>query len=118
MEILMILYIIIECLKSNKTEIAYMIFLKAYQNYSGFDAGLIIYSGFDAGLIIYIRLVLYNYISKYKNYFYNLEYRIEIGHLLLNFLLKINSEAEKIIIYLSPIILRVNFLAIYFSWLN
>ena len=108
MEILMILYIIIECLKSNKTEIAYMIFLKAYQNYSGFDAGL----------IIYIRLVLYNYISKYKNYFYNLEYRIEIGHLLLNFLLKINSEAEKIIIYLSPIILRVNFLAIYFSWLN
>jgi len=110
-----ILFLIIENIRQKNKRKAYKILIKAYHHYKSFDIGL----------IIYMRLVLFNYISKYKNFYYNLESQIELGHLLPNeyideignfnfeeffcsFLLRMNSEAEKIIIYISPIIFGVD----------
>ena len=115
LEICGILFIILEYIKKNNLMQAYELFIKAFHKYKNFDIAL----------IIYMRIVLFNYISKYKNYYYNTESKIEIGHLLpneyiydedkfqfgeffQNFLLKLHTEAEKIIIYLSPIIFGVN----------
>lgn len=115
LEICGILCLILDNIKKKKTATAYEILLKSYQRNKNFDIGL----------IVYMRLVLFNYISKYRDFYYNSESQIEIGHLLPNefidecenflfedffrdFLLRINSEAEKIIIYLSPIIFGVN----------
>jgi hypothetical protein len=71
-----------------------------------------------------MRIALYKYIEANKNKLYNTESQIEIGNLLPSayirdsgynfkrfydeFLLSMNNEAEKIIIYLSPIIFEVN----------
>lgn len=115
LEICGVFYLILQNLRIKNSLTAYEIFLKAFEKYKNFDLGL----------IIYMRLVLYTYILKNKNAYYNAESHIEIGHLLPNeyidesdnflfgdffeqFLLKMNSEAEKIIIYLSPIIFGVN----------
>ena len=80
---------------------------------------------FDLGLILYFRYELYKYIKSNQNKLYSVSFPIQIGNLLpsmyededgnfdfnkfyLNQLLKLFVEAEKICIYITPFVLRIN----------
>ena len=80
---------------------------------------------FDYGLILYFRYILYLYIKNNENKLYINVFPIKIGNLLPaiyenekgefefnkfyeNYLLKMFSEAEKIIIYLTPFVLNID----------
>ena len=78
---------------------------------------------FDRGMIYFFKVLLYEFILKNSNKNYNEELNVKIGDLLSkefitkegeylfdlffeNKLLKMNSEAEKIIVYLTPFIIK------------
>ena len=80
---------------------------------------------FDLGLILYLRLKIYQFIENNKNKIYSKEFNVKLGNLLSekyegdgeNFLwkefyeenlLKLHTEAENIIIYVTPMILKIN----------
>ena len=78
---------------------------------------------FDKGMIFFLKYLLYEYILENKNKIYNSEYPIKIGNLLSDKyinekgeylfdyffednLLKMDTEVEKIVIYLTPFIIK------------
>ena len=78
---------------------------------------------FDKGMIYFLKYLLYEYILENKNKIYNSEYPIKIGNLLSDKyinekgeylfdyffqdnLLKMDTEVEKIVIYLTPFIVK------------
>ena len=109
-EINMIFYLILNYLNNDEILLAYDTFIKAYY----------ITQTFDYGMIKYMRIAMYNYISSHQDDFYSSESQIDIGNLLPSlyiqnnkynfdafykeYLLSMHSEAEKIIIYLAPIV--------------
>jgi hypothetical protein len=107
-------YLIIDYLENGSIAEAYDVFMKSYYYYKTFDYGL----------IKYMRIALYNYIDANKNKIFSSDSQLEIGNLLpaayivkdgYNFkgffeeyLLCMHNEAEKIVIYLAPIVFNVN----------
>ena len=101
-------------LKENKIEEAYKIFIYSMNKCQHFDLGF----------IWYFRYALFRYIQDNKGLFFSEDFEILIGNLLpekfeINgeflfnkffeeYLLKVYSEAEKIIIYLTPYIFGIN----------
>jgi hypothetical protein len=79
---------------------------------------------FDMGLIFYFRYILYTFIQSNEQKIYTKEFPVLIGNLLPenyeidgnfdfnsfyeNYLLKLYTDAEKIIIYLTPFVLSAN----------
>jgi hypothetical protein len=114
-EINIAFYLILDYLENGSIQEAYDVFIKSYY----------FYKTFDYGLIKYMRIALYKYSDANKNKIYSAESQVEIGNLLpsayiekggYNFkaffeeylLLCMHNEAEKIIIYLSPIVFNIN----------
>ena len=79
---------------------------------------------FDYAIIFYFRYILYNYIKKSENKIYLKSFPIKLGNLLpsqyeaedgtflyenfyQNYLLKFYTDAEKIVIYLTPFVLGI-----------
>ena len=78
---------------------------------------------FDLGIIWYFRYTLYNYIIENKNKNFSSQFDVYIGNLLpeqyerngkilyeyffIDYLLKLNTDAEKIVIYLTPYIFGI-----------
>ena len=109
-----ILFLIINLLKSKKVKEAHQIFVKCISTCKKFDYCL----------ILYFRYILYQYIKKNENKIYKKSFPIKIGNLLPqqyenekgeflfesfyeNYLLKFFTDAEKIIIYLTPFVLGI-----------
>ena len=95
---------------------AYEIFIKCFNNYKDFDYGL----------IFYFKFILYNYIRNNEDKSYTKEFPVMLGNLLpFEFetedgvflfekfyndnLLKLYKDSEKIVIYLTPYVLDINF---------
>ena len=89
-------------------------------------------AAFDYGLILYFRYILYDYIKQNENKLYLQKFPIKIGNLLPkiyenelgkfdfrsfydNNLLKMFVDAEKIIIYLTPFVIKTNIEIILFD---
>jgi len=98
--------------KNNKIKDTYSLFIKAFNNLTLFDEGI----------IMYFRFSLFRYIKENENKLYSKEFAIQIGNLLpeqfetkdgkflfkdfyYKFLLKPGKLAEKIIIYMTPYVL-------------
>ena len=113
--VLQIMIIILELLEDKRISDAHFLYLKSIN----------IYPSFDYGLIIYFRYIFYNYIKKNENKLYLVNFPIKIGNLLPSkyetdkgeflfnkfyycYLLSMFTEAEKIIIYLTPFVLGIN----------
>ena len=110
-EILIVIYL---TLKEKKVEVAYKIFIYSIHSCKTFDLGL----------VWYYRYTLFKYISENKNKCYSSSFNILIGNLLPEeyekdgkflyedffnkYLYKLYSDAEKIVIYLTPYIFGVN----------
>ena len=109
-----ILFLIINLLKSKKVQEAHQIFVKCISTCKKFDYCL----------ILYFRYILYQYIKKNENKIYKKSFPIKIGNLLPqqyenekgeflfesfyeNYSLKFFTDAEKIIIYLTPFVLGI-----------
>jgi hypothetical protein len=113
-ELNIVFYLIIDYLENGSIYEAYDVFMKAYYYYKTFDYGL----------IKYMRIALYKYIDANKNKIYSAESGLEIGNLLPaayidkngydfkafyeEYLLCMHNEAEKIVIYLAPVVFNVN----------
>ena len=95
--------------KNNKIKDTYSLFIKAFNNLTLFDEGI----------IMYFRFSLFRYIKENENKLYSKDFAIQIGNLLpeqfetkdgkflfkdfyYKFLLKPGKLAEKIIIYMTP----------------
>lgn len=117
--LLKIIILIYVAMKKNNITIAYELFSKAINNCLHFDYGL----------VLYFRFILYKYIKSNETKFYKKDFGIQIGNLLPsqyetknglflfedfynNYLLKMNQDAEKIVIYITPYVLscKVNVL--------
>ena len=98
--------------KNNKIKDTYSLFIKAFNNLTLFDEGI----------IMYLRFSLFRYIKENENKLYSKDFAIQIGNLLpeqfetkdgkflfkdfyYKFLLKPGKLAEKIIIYMTPYVL-------------
>jgi len=90
---------------------------------------------FDSGMIIYFRYILYEYIIINKNKFFSEDFPVKIGNLLpyqyetdvgdflfdkffVDELLKFYTYAEKIVIYLTPFVLKVDLNIIFYDFGN
>jgi len=98
--------------KNNKIKDTYSLLVKAFNNLTLFDQGL----------IMYLRFCIFRYILENENKLYSKEFEIKLGNLLpeqfetksgkflfndfyYKFLLKPGKLAEKIIIYITPYVL-------------
>ena len=109
-----ILMIIYNSLKENKLEEAYKLFYKSIN----------LSRHFDMGIIFYFRYSLYSLIKENEKNLYSENFPILIGNLLpeeydkdgdfdyksfyYKYLLKMYSDAEKIVIYLTPFLLNID----------
>ena len=110
--ILRILVLFYLGVKNNKLKDTYSLLVKAFNNLTLFDQGL----------IMYLRFCLFRYIKENENKLYSKEFEINLGNLLpeqfetksgkflfndfyYKYLLKPGKLAEKIIIYITPYIL-------------
>ena len=110
--ILRILVLIYLGVKNNKIKDTYSLLVKAFNNLTLFDQGL----------IMYLRFCLFRYIKENENKLYSKQFEINLGNLLpeqfetkegkflfndfyYKFLLKPGKLAEKIIIYITPYVL-------------
>ena len=109
-----ILIIIYQYMKEKHIKEAYKIFYVSFNTCRGFDMGM----------IFYFRYCLYEFISKNEKKLYTKDFPILIGNLLpesyeingdfdfqsfyKNYLLKLFTDAEKIIIYLTPFVLNTD----------
>ena len=117
-----ILILIIDLLKKNKKESALKILVKSF----------ITSKKFDYAIIFYFRYILYDYIKKNENKTYSKTFPIKLGNLLPSqfetadgkflfnefyekFLLHFFTDAEKIIIYLTPIVIGIELNVIIFD---
>ena len=120
-----ILFLIIELLRNNRVEEAHQILVKSFSTCPKFDYAL----------ILYFRYILYKYIKENENKIYLKSFPIKIGNLLPsqfetekgeflfnefyeNYLLKFFTDAEKIIIYLTPFVLGLEIDVIVFDILD
>ena len=110
-----IMYLILNLLENNKIKESYELFVKC----------VLSCAIFDYGLILYFRYILYLYIKNNENKLYTKSFPVKVGNFLpakyenekgefefqkfyTNYLLKMFTEAEKIIIYLTPFVLGIN----------
>ena len=117
-----ILVLILDLLKKNLVSEAHQILIKCFCTCRKFDYCL----------ILYFRYILYKYIKENENKIYLKSFPIKIGNLLPiqyetekgeflfnsfyeNYLLKFYTDAEKIIIYLSPFVLGVELNVVVFD---
>ena len=109
--------------EKNRIKKAYIYLIKAF-NFS---------SSFDRTMILYLRYLLYEFILDNKNKAFSKDFEVLIGNLLpqkyenekgeFNFneyfyedLLKYYSFAEKIAIYLTPYVLRINLKVVFYDF--
>ena len=109
-----ILFLIVDLLKNDMITEAHQILVKSFSTCQKFDYAM----------ILYFRYILYDYIKKNENKIYLKDFPIKLGNLLPsqyeteegeflfnsfyeNYLLRIFSDAEKIIIYLTPFVLGI-----------
>ena len=112
---LQIMILILKSLEKGKIKEAHELFIKC----------ILTCQIFDYGLILYFRYILYLYIKENENKLFSNYFPIKVGNLLplsyenekgefnfdkfyKDYLLKMFSEAEKIIIYLTPFVLGIN----------
>ena len=110
-----IMYLILDLLENEKVRESYDLFIKC----------ILCCAIFDYGLILYFRYILYLYIKENEKKLYSKEFPVKVGNFLpekyenekgefefqkfySNYLLKMFTEAEKIIIYLTPFVLGIN----------
>ena len=110
-----IMILILKSLEKGKIKEAHELFVKC----------ILTCQIFDYGLILYFRYILYLYIKENENKLFSNYFPIKVGNLLplsyenekgefyfdkfyKDYLLKMFSEAEKIIIYLTPFVLGIN----------
>ena len=120
--VLLILIIILNLLEEGKVQEAHLFFVKS----------MVIEDSFDYGLIIYFRYIFYLYIKQNENKIYLENFAIKIGNLLPSnyetdkgmflfnkfyylYLLSMFTDAEKIIIHLTPFVLGINLDVIIFN---
>lgn len=117
--ILKILYIIYEILDNsgvkNSNQNAYEILIKCF----------LYCDAFDQGMVMYFRFKIYEFIKLNRNNIYTKDFSIKIGNLLPSEyeteygdflydkfyeeqLMKMDTDAEKIVIYLTPFVLKLN----------
>ena len=109
-----ILFLLINLLKQKKVKEAHKLFVKCISTCKKFDYCL----------ILYLRYILYKYIKQNENKLYTKNFPLKIGNLLpqqfetekgdflfdsfyKTYLLKFFTDAEKIIIYLTPFVLGI-----------
>ena len=109
-----VLILIVDLLKNKMKEEAYQILVKSFSTSNKFDYAI----------ILYFRYILYDYIRKNENKAYTKSFPIKLGNLLPsqfetidgqflfndfynNYLLKFFTDSEKIIIYLTPLVLDI-----------
>ena len=117
-----ILFLIIDLLEKNMIPEAHQILFKSFSTCRNFDYAI----------ILYFRYILYDYIKKNENKIYLESFPIKIGNLLPsqyetdsgdflfkefyeNYLLKFYTDAEKIIVYLTPFVLGMEINVIVFD---
>ena len=110
-----IMLIILNLLEEGKIKESYELFIKC----------ILSCAVFDYGLILYFRYILYLYIKDNEKKLYSKNFPVKVGNFLpskyenengefefqkfyTNYLLKMHTEAEKIIIYLTPFVLGIN----------
>ena len=120
--VLLILMIILNLLEEGKIPEAHYFYVKS----------MVIEDSFDYGLIIYFRYIFYLYIKQNENKIYLENFAIKIGNLLPSnyetengiflfnkfyylYLLSMFTDAEKIIIHLTPFVLGINLDVIIFN---
>ena len=120
--VLLIMIIILNLLENGTVEDAHYFFVKS----------IVICDSFDYGLILYFRYIFYLYIKKNENKIYLKNFPIKIGNLLPSYyeteqglflfnkfyylyLLSMFTDAEKIIIHLTPFVLGINLDVIIFD---
>ena len=120
--VLLILIIILELLEEGKIAEAHYFYVKSIN----------IEDSFDYGLILYFRYIFYLYIKQNENKYYLENFAIKIGNLLPSnyetekgmflfnkfyylYLLSMFTDAEKIIIHLTPFVLGINLDVIIFN---
>ena len=118
-EILLVIY---TAMKANDVSTAYKLFVKA----------LLSSNSFDYGLILYYRYMLMQFIKRNEKKLYLKDFAIKIGNLLpieyetengdflfdnfyKNYLMAIFKDAEKIIIYLTPFVLKTKLKVVLFD---
>ena len=111
---LKLLILIVELLKNNMVEDAHQILVKSFSTCQKFDYAM----------ILYLRYLLYDYIKQNENKTYLKTFPIQIGNLLPyqfetedgkflfdefyeKYLLNFFTDAEKIVIYLTPFVLQI-----------
>lgn len=111
----LLIYFILASGDERSVEYAYSYLIKSFNNSPHFDYGL----------ILYFRYILYKFLSANENKCYNKDFAVLLGNLLPNeyetaegtfmfkkfydeFLLKLYKDAEKIIIYMTPYVLKIN----------
>ena len=111
---LKLLILIVELLKNDKVEDAHQILVKSFSTCQKFDYAM----------ILYLRYLLYDYIKQNENKTYLKTFPIQIGNLLPyqfetedgkflfdefyeKYLLNFFTDAEKIVIYLTPFVLQI-----------
>ena len=119
---LKIMFLILSLLEKGQIKESYELFIKS----------VLSCAVFDFGLILYFRYILYLYIQNNEKKVYTKSFPVKIGNFLpakyenengefdfkkfyTNFLLKMFTEAEKIIIYLTPFVLGINLDVIIFE---
>ena len=120
--VLLIMMIILNLLEEGKISEAHYFYVKS----------MVIEDSFDYGLIIYFRYIFYLYIKQNENKIYLENFAIKIGNLLPSnyetengmflfnkfyylYLLSMFTDAEKIIIHLTPFVLGINLDVIVFN---
>ena len=120
-----ILFLIVDLLKNNMIKEAHQILVKSFSTCKKFDYAI----------ILYFRYILYEFIKKNENKKYTNSFPVKIGNLLptqfetdngefsfdsfyQNYLLKFFTEAEKIIIYLTPFVLGIELNIIVFDFIG
>jgi hypothetical protein len=122
-KILVLIYFALQLGTPQDIQRAYEMFLKAINKCRNFDLAL----------ILYFRLKMYQYVSNNTNKLYSTEFSVKIGNLLPiqyetedgnflyekfydEYLLKMYQDAEKIVIYLTPFVLRINLKVIIYEF--
>ena len=117
-----VLILIVDLLKNKMKEEAYQILVKSFSTSNKFDYAI----------ILYFRYILYDYIRKNENKAYTKSFPIKLGNLLpsqfetsdgrflfsdfyQNYLLNFFTDSEKIIIYLTPLVLDIELNIIIFD---
>ena len=117
-----IMYLILNLLEGDRIKESYELFITS----------VLSCATFDYGLILYFRYILYIYIKNNEEKLYTKSFPVKIGNFLpakyenekgefefnkffMNYLLKMFTEAEKIIIYLTPFVLGINLDVIIFE---